>query len=485
MFNGFSKLGGATMIQHLFRATRLLLLTAAFAISSLAQERSPLDATYWGVVYDVPATRDVKVRADVPYSGALTADIYLPPGLKAGEKRPAVVFLNAIGDRPGNKVKRWEIYKTWPRLVAAHGMVGISMDADATKVQESIRGLFSFLTERGAEHHVDAARLGVYAASANVRGAAEYLSGEHAAPGIRAAALYYGAPPPGRLRTDLPVLFITAAGDAPGLGAPLTGLWQRVVETGAPWTLLFASRLPHAFDAFSDNDDARRIIQQSIAFWKSNLEPVPAPPWQPSPARAIVAATYGNNPQQTAELLSRWVADHPKDADAHLHYGRALAQLRRTDEAAAAYEKALALGSNHPGVLAGMGQIRLGRQQWAEAEQLLSRAVDGGMRNSQVYGQLAYAQLHQGKNEEAVKNYENAFAAGIPPGANTRGLASYNLACGYARLGKKDRAFEMLAQAVNENFGARTDYDGDEDLATLRSDPRYQPLVERLPKSRP
>ena len=96
MFNGFSKLGGATMIQHLFRATRLLLPTAAFAISSLAQERSPLDATYWGVVYDVPATRDVKVRADVPYSGALTADIYLPPGLKAGEKRPA-----ASADRSG------------------------------------------------------------------------------------------------------------------------------------------------------------------------------------------------------------------------------------------------------------------------------------------------------------------------------------------------------------------------------------------------
>lgn len=483
------------MIQRLFAPVRWALCLALLAVHCLAQgndatpKRSPLDSSSWGVVYDIPATRDVTVQADVPYlrseRGALTVDMYLPPGLKSGEKRPAVVFLNAIGDRPGDKVKNWEIYKSWPRLVAAHGLVGISMDADGERVQESIRGVFSFLAEHGAEHHVDSTRLGVYAASANVHGAAEYLLGGQAAAGIRAAALYYGNPPAERPRADLPVLFITAAGDAPRLGAPLTALWQRVVEAGAPWTLLFASRLPHAFDAFSDNDDSRRIIQQTIAFWKSHLEPVPAPPWQPSPAREIVAATYGNDSQRIADLLVPWIAAHPDDADAQLHYGRALSQLRRSDEAAAAFERALKLGSNHPGVYAGLAQIKLSKQQWQEAAQLLSKAIENGARNSLNYGQLAFAQLHFGRNEEAVKNYEQAFALGIPPGVNTRGLASYNLACGYARLGQKDKAFEALAQAVNEGFGTRDTYDGDEDFAPLRADPRYQQIVEKLPKSRP
>ena len=68
------------------------------------QQPSPLTPTLYGVVYDVPATKDVKLQADVPYlkdtKGTLAIDIYTPPNMKAGEKFPAVIFLNAIGDFP-------------------------------------------------------------------------------------------------------------------------------------------------------------------------------------------------------------------------------------------------------------------------------------------------------------------------------------------------------------------------------------------------
>src|SRR5262245_7534202 len=130
---------------------RKIVLSALAAIAltgatAFAQERSPLDPAGWGVVYDVPATRDVTLRADVPYfkdaGVTLTLDLYLPPGAKPSDRRPAVVFLNAIGDRPGDKTKHWEIYRTWPRLVAAHGLVGISMDADGARIQESLAGVF-------------------------------------------------------------------------------------------------------------------------------------------------------------------------------------------------------------------------------------------------------------------------------------------------------------------------------------------------------
>jgi len=424
----------------------------------------------------------VKVRNDVPYLGALAIDIYSPPDLKEGEKRPAVVFINAVGDRGDNKVKSWAIYQSWPRLVAAHGMIGVSMDADGARIQESLRGVFDFLTKQGAQYGVDGARLGLYAASANVRGTYEYLIGGHAAPGIRAAALYYGGVPAGRMRADLPVLFIVAQGDALGMGAPLGALWQRVVEARAPWSLLFASNLPHGFDAFSDNDEARRIIQQSLAFWKSHLEPVPQPPWQPSAARAIVAAMYGNEPQRTAELLANWIKENPNDTTAHIHYGRMLQQLRRFDEATAAYERALALGANDPGIFSGLGQIKYGQRQYEQAIPLLTRAIEAGMRNSFLYGQLASAQLHAGRNEEAIKSYEKAFAAGIPPGANTRGVAYFNLACGYTKLGQKEKALEALTNAVNEGFTNRNAYETDEDLAPLRAEPRFQELLARLPK---
>lgn len=458
------------------------LFITATAWAQTPAPRSPLDVTNWGVVYDVPATKQVKVHQDIPYLNKLAVDIYTPPNLKPGETRPAVVFLNAIGDPPNNKVKSWAIYQSWPRLVAAHGLVGISMDADGDGVQESLRGVFDFLAKQGAQYGVDGTRLGVYAASANVRGAYEYLIGEHAAPGIRAAALYYGGVPTGRMRTDLPVQFIVAQSDAPGQGAALGALWQRVIEAKAPWSLLFAARLPHAFDAVTDNDDARRVIQQSLAFWKSHLETVPQPPRQPSAARAVVAATYDNNPQRAAELLAAWIKDNPNDVTAHMQHARMLVQLRRFDEATAAYEKALSLGSDNPGIFAGLGQIKFGQQQYEQAIPLLSRAIDAGMRNSLMYGRLAVAQLHAGRNEEAVKTYLKAFEAGIPPGANTRGTAWYNLACGYAKLGQKDKALEALTNAVTEGLTDRHTYETDEDLKSLHAEPRFQELLGRMPK---
>ncbi len=468
----------------------LFIFVIIFSINSFAQDnRSPLDGTRWGVVYDVPATKDVKLKADVPYlkdtKSTLAIDIYTPPNAKAGEKFPAVIFLNAIGDRPGDKVKNWEIYKSFPRLVAAHGMVGISMEADGTRIQESLRALFDFLEKEGANHGIDASRLGVYAASANVTQSTIYLMSETAPKGIRAAALFYGGAPSAEIgiRKDLPVLFILAEGDLAGMGQQSMTLWQRIAEARAPWTLMFASNQPHAFDAFADNDESRRIIQQAIAFWKSNLEPVPQPNWKPSDARAIVAALYGGDAQKSVDLLAKYIAANPNDGDAYSHYGRVLAQLRRYDEAGAAYEKALALGVNHGGVYYGLGLTRMSQKRWEEAAQYLSKALEIGAQTNLTYGQLAYVQLMLNRNEEAIKSYEKAFEIGIPPGANTRGLAFYNMACAYVRLMQKDKAFEFLSKAVDEGFNNRQTFETDTDLAPIRTDSRFQTLLVRLPKT--
>ena len=471
-------------VQHALISC-LLLPTAL-----LAANPSPLHPTSWGVVYDVPGTADVVLKADVPYledaKGRLTIDVYQPPGLRAQEKRPAVVFLNAIGGRPDDKPKHWGIYRTWPRLIAAHGMIGISMDADGERIPECLAALFSFLATRGGEHGIDGSRIGVYAASANVSGATPYLLGENAAPGIRAAVLFYGAPPTAPLRKDLPVLFIFAEGDLGQWGGQeLTSLWNRVIETRAPWTLMLAAGLPHAFDAFSDRDEARRVVQQSIAFWKSQLEPVPQPPWQPSEARAIVEARFAHQPQRAVELLSGWLGKHPEDTVARRELAASLQQLQRYPEALAEYEKVIAAGDHDPGGYIGMGQIQLGMQRFEDAARNFERAIEGGVRGSQLWGQLAYAQLHLGRNEAAVQSYEKAFEAGIPPGPNSRGIANYNLACAYARLGRLDDALDALARSADEGFGQRAAWQQDPDLEPLRSSARYGEIIARLPEGQP
>lgn len=458
-----------------------------FSFNLFAQNleiQSPLDGRNYGVVYDIPATKNVTVKTDIPYSGSLTIDVYSPPNAKPNDKFPAVIFLNAIGDVPNQmKVKKWGIYSSFPRLVAAHGMVGISMDMDGGRIQENLKGLFDFLEKDGAKYGIDAARLGVYAASANVTQGANYLLGENVSKNIKAAVLYYGGVPERAFRRDLPVLFVIAEGDMARNGQQYANLWQKVSESRAPWTVMFASRMPHAFDAFADNDESRRIIQQTIGFWKSNLEPVPQPNWKPSFAREVIAATYDSDLQKTADLLGRWVAQNPKDVVAYQQYGRVLSQLRRFDEANAAYEKALEYGGTDAGIYLGLAQIRFGQKRYEEAATNFAKAIEGGARNSQVYGQLGFTQMFLNRNEEAIKSYEKAFEAGIPPGANTRGIAYYNMACAYVRLKQIDKAFEVLNKAIDEGFNNRNTLETDEDMNPIRSDSRFQQLLTRLPKN--
>lgn len=468
-----------------FSALTAVIILAATAA---AQSTSDLSPTRWGVVLDSPETKLVTVKKDVVYRkderSTLGVDIYSPPGSKAGAKRPAVIFLNAIGDGPAGKVKDWGIYSTWPRLVAAHGMVGISMDADGARIQDSLQSLFAFLEREGAAHGIDATRLGVYAASANTTQSIVYLMSDRASKGIRAAALYYGGTPTAEtpIRRDLPVLYILAEGDLQGgFGRQSANLWQRVSEARAPWTLVFAADLLHAFDAFQDNDTSRRIVMQTLDFWKTHLQPVPQPAWEQSRAREIVAQTYGSDFQKTADLLAVYTADHPNDAQARVMLGRALNSLRKYDEAAAAFEAAQRIAPDHPAIPAGLGQVRFAQRRYGDAIPLLSKAIDNGFRNSLVYGQLAFSQMSVNRNEEAIRTYENAFQAGIPPGANTRGVAYYNMACAYARLKNADKAFEMLGKAVDEGFSNRDTMTTDADLAELRADPRFSKLLERLP----
>jgi tetratricopeptide (TPR) repeat protein len=459
----------------------------AAAVAAQAPTAVPeLTPTHWGVVVDVPATAQVKVEADVVYANrggrALSFDIYQPPGPAPREARPAVVFLNAIGDSGTERLKHWGSYRSWPRLVAAHGMIGVSMDADAADVQASLRSAFQFLADKGKEHGIDANRLGVYAASANVNGAGEYLLGKDASAGIHAAILCYGNPPAAALRRDLPVLFIVAESDAQrgDMGEQLGKLWQKVLEQRAPWTLAYGSTLPHAFDLFADTAASRAMVMQMLAFWKNQLSP-PGPTGPASPERAILAAQYGNDVERTLELLDAYSKQNPKGAaEALVMRGGMLQRVSRFAEAATAFARAIELGTASPQAYAGLGMTRLGEQKHDEAERLFQRALELGGDQGMVLGQLALTQLYLGKNAAAVTNYEKAIAAGIPAWAQPPGLARYNLACGYARLGQKDKAILALEQAVDAGFRDKNQFTTDEDMNPLRAEPRFQALLQKL-----
>lgn len=457
----------------------ILYCLALFAVQATAQNSnppSPIDGLQYGVVLEHPGMKDVVVMPDVLFlddaRGKLHMDVYLPPGLQKQEKRPAVVFLNGIGDEEGEKkVKSWGIYSSWPRLMAANGYVGISMECDGDRIQESLRGIFDFLTQSGGQYHVDAGKLGVYAASANVRESMTYLMGEHACKGIRAAVLYYGWPPAGPYRKDLPVLAVIAESDArPGV---YDNLWKDVLANHAPWTVKMASGLPHAFDAFSDNDESRRVVMETISFWKNHLDPVPAPSWKPSKGREVLALLYANDQKKALPALKAMAEEYPADVQVLSTYANQLTRANQPAEAEAVYKKLLTAAPQNIPAMVNLIAVLYQLNKNAEAEKYLSTALGSGKMDANAYSRLGYTCLIVGKDAEAAKFYETAVS--MRPG----GVDYYNLGCAYSKSNNPDKAFAALEKAIEHGYHARGQFENDPDLLPLKSDSRFKALLEK------
>jgi tetratricopeptide (TPR) repeat protein len=96
-----------------------------------------------------------------------------------------------------------------------------------------------------------------------------------------------------------------------------------------------------------------------------------------------------------------------------------------------------------------------------------------------IDGPKAYqmaSDLHaKGQFKEAIAAYQQALAAGHLPG-----LASYNIACAYAKLGDKDAAFLWLDKTTRTGWRLLDQMKGDADLAPLHADPRWAKTIDTM-----
>jgi tetratricopeptide (TPR) repeat protein len=58
--------------------------------------------------------------------------------------------------------------------------------------------------------------------------------------------------------------------------------------------------------------------------------------------------------------------------------------------------------------------------------------------------------------------------------------ARYNLGCSFALLGRAEEAFETLERAIDLGYREPDHMRGDPDLASIREDPRFVAMLERL-----
>jgi tetratricopeptide (TPR) repeat protein len=399
------------------RRTVLVVLSLIAGSPAGAEPKNPYDAFSYEVVVPTPADSDLRITRDVVYArgagGPLKLDVYLPRS-SGKQKPPAVVFANIVGERGSRPFRATEIYRSWARLLAAHGIAGVIIDSEAARAGENLGQSIDHLRKNGAALGIDGDRLGVWACSANVSIALPYLMA--AAPeAVRTAIIYYGSADVSRIRPELPLLYVMASDDAPELIANQRKIWDLARAAGAPWTTVVARGLPHAFDALDESEPSRRLVLQTVDYLVRQLERGPAGP-VPSKARRYMQAVYGRRTAEAIPLLRSRVAEAPDDVQARSELGRML--------------------------------------------------------------------LMSGDRAGAIQTYEVLVARSDLPTRN-RSTALYNLACAHALEGHKDAALGRLEEAVAAGFTSASEISSDPDLESLRQDPRYRALMERLGATRP
>src|SRR5436190_5534558 len=118
-------------------------------------------------------------------------------------------------------------------------------------------------------------------------------------------------------------------------------------------------------------------------------------------------------------------------------------------------------------------------QKWVEAAAEYEMVVKEDPNNAFAWYQLGMSQLALHKYEPAIQALEKNISLKQNP------VAMYNVACAYARLGQKEKAVDWLTRAAAK-LPPYINIAGDEDLASLREDPRFKEIArDREKKRRP
>ncbi|MCI0691464.1 alpha/beta hydrolase [candidate division KSB1 bacterium] len=163
----------------------VLLFFAHTAGPSLAQnrpmtdeDRAFMEIVNKPVVYRVPGMDAVKVLKDRDYKKTnnpnLKMDVYLPPNLPSGAKRPAVVFIHGGAGEGGDyRPKDWGIYQSYGKLIAASGLVAVtftqSLGFPKTAVAEAandLNDLLNHIRANAEAYNIDKEKIALVAFSA-------------------------------------------------------------------------------------------------------------------------------------------------------------------------------------------------------------------------------------------------------------------------------------------------------------------------------
>ncbi len=296
------------------RRARILVCLALLTLPATAAARqqpappprpSLHDLVMKPVVYSVPDMEKVTVKSNLKYTDAdnpnLLLDVYTPPGLAKGERRPAVVFIHGSAGAEA-KAKDWGIYISWGRLVAASGLVGVTFTHRLgypkpflNDAESDVKAAVNYVRANADALGVDRDRicLAAYSGGGPLLSAAmrerplyvRCLVSFYAFLDVRQSPMHTPHETPETLERFSPVAQLAAGADGlapvfvaragldqiPTLNDSIDRFVQAAVKQNAAVTLYNHPRGVHGFDNQTPDERSREIVRAALDFMKTHL----------------------------------------------------------------------------------------------------------------------------------------------------------------------------------------------------------------------
>ena len=121
----------------------------------------------------------------------------------------------------------------------------------------------------------------------------------------------------------------------------------------------------------------------------------------------------------------------------------------------------------------GIDGSQYSKQRWAPAVKKYESFLRDNPDNGRGWFDLGYALHYSSEHARAIQAFEQAIHFGY-----RKPTSLYNIACAHAMMGHRDAAFEWLEKSVDAGFDIGDYINGDQDLDSLRSDPRFKRFLD-------
>jgi adenylate cyclase len=173
---------------------------------------------------------------------------------------------------------------------------------------------------------------------------------------------------------------------------------------------------------------------------------------------------------------------NPKVFEPYLFYGRACLAEGNFEKAARLFIRAQEVNPSDyqaPSFLGmvyrSMGRMELARQADAHTLEVIERHVAMNPDDARALCFGASSLAERGQRDKAI-----AWAEAALESRENEPHFLYNTGCTYAQLGDHGRALDLLERAVDLGWGHRAWIEHDSDLTSLRDDPRFMKLLDRM-----